>query len=353
MSRIIQVHDTDYKVKVRSDGLDTSTGTITLDVGIGGQVFIKGDLTVEGLSTTVNTNNTTIQDNRIVLNTGQTGTTGITAENRTAGITVYRGGGSYPDASILFDESVSWYDNQTNTDKSGAFVFKIGPLLSGIRTNSIVTDNKDRNLNLLGPSPNSSENSIGTGRGVIAVHGVPDYDIRVQNKRDSNQQAWWDSIPNVKWVNGAIAEYFNVNPPAFIEKDNSRLEITDADQSDPETKLNLSLNSLTTAQFKPSQVTFDSLNLKFTTGKIETTDQGLDLILNSAGSGSITIGSDVNPSSLRVILSTIDPDQTSNSVRLYTKTETYGGTGVYFVNNESTRDELVSRRKALAYSMIF
>ena len=353
MSRIIQVHDTDYKVKVRSDGLDTSTGTITLDVGVGGLVKINGDLTVEGLTTTVNTNNTTIQDNRIVLNTGQSSGAGITPENGTAGISIYRGGGSFPDASVLFDESVKWYDNQTNTDKSGAFVFKVGQLLSGIRTNSIVTDNKDRNLNLLGPSPNSTE--IGTGRGVITVHGVPDYADRINAKLnvDLNQSAFEEAIPNVKWVNGAIAEYFNVTPPSFIEKDNSRLEVFDVDDSDPETKLNLSLNAVTTAQFKPTQVTFDSLNLKFTTGLIETTDQGLDLTLNAAGSGSITIGSDLNPSSLRVVLATLDPDQASNSIRIYTKTETYGGTGIYFVNNQATRDELVSRRKALAYSMIF
>lgn len=353
MSRIIQVHDTDYKVKVRSDGLDTSTGTITLDVGIGGVVYVKGDLTVEGLTTTVNTNNTTIQDNRIVLNTGQNGTTGITPENGTAGVTIYRGGGNYPDASVLFDESIKWYDNQTNVDKSGAFVFKIGQLLAGIRTNSIVTDNKDRNLNLLGPSPTSSE--VGTGKAVVSVHGVPDYADRINARLnvDLNQSAYEEAIPNVKWVNGAIDAYFDVNPPGFIEKDNSRLEIFDTDASDLETKLNLTLNAVTIAQFKPTQITFDALNLKFDTGSIETTDQGLDLNLNSAGSGSVTIGSSINPSSLRIVLATSDPDQVPNSVRVYTKTETYGGTGIYFVNNQATRDELVSRRKALAYSMIF
>jgi len=353
MSRIIQVHDTDYKVKVRSDGTDASTGTITLDVGVGGLVKINGDLTVEGLTTTVNTNNTTIQDNRIVLNTGQTGTTGITPENGTAGVTVYRGGGSFPDASVLFDETVKWYDNQTNTTRSGAFVFKIGQLLSGIRTNSIVTDNKDRNLNLLGPSPTSGE--VGTGKAVISVHGVPDYADRINAKLnvDLNQSAFEEAIPNVKWVNGAIASYFSVTPPGFIQKDNSRLEIFDTDASDPETKLNLALNAVTIAQFKPTQITFDVLNLKFSASSIETTDQSSDLSLNAAGSGSVTIGSDLNPSSLRIMLSTVDPIQTSNSVRLYTKTETYGGTGVYFVNNQATRDELVSRRKALAYSMIF
>jgi hypothetical protein len=353
MSRIIQVHDTDYKVKVRSDGLDTSTGTITLDVGIGGLVKINGDLTVEGLTTTVNTNNTTIQDNRIVLNTGQTGTSGITPESGTAGVTVYRGGGNYPDASVLFDESVKWYDNQTNTTKSGGFVFKIGELLSGIRTNSIVTDNKNRNLNLLGPSPTASE--IGTGTAVVSVKGVPDYDERINRKLsvDLNQSAFEEAIPNVKWVNGAIATYFNVTPPTFIKKDNSILEIFDTDSSDSETKLSLLLNAVTIAQFKSTLVTFDNLALKFSEGLIETTAPGLDLTLNSASGGSVKIGSDINPSNLRVILSTDDPSQESNSVKIYTKTENYGGSGIYFVNNQATRDELVSRRKALAYSMIF
>ena len=36
-----------------------------------------------------------------------------------------------------------------------------------------------------------------------------------------------------------------------------------------------------------------------------------------------------------------------------TKPEAYGGSGIFFVNKENTRDELISKRKAIAYSMIF
>jgi hypothetical protein len=56
---------------------------------------------------------------------------------------------------------------------------------------------------------------------------------------------------------------------------------------------------------------------------------------------------------LKITTAAQDPAQTPGSIVLYTKPETFGGTGIYFVNNETTRDELVSRRKALAYSMIF
>ena len=352
MSRIIQVNDSDYKVKVRYDGLDESSGTITLDVGIGGTVFVKGNLTVEGQTTTVNTTNTAIEDNRIVLNTGQTGNDGITPDDKTSGVDIYRGPGKDA-ASVLFDEKVSWYDNQTNTDKTGAFIFKVGSLLTGIRTNSITTDNKDRNLNLLGSSPRPGE--VGVGRAVVSIHGVPDYADRINRKLDIelNRAAYDEAIPNVAWVNDALLGFFETTPPVFLKKSDSILEIFDAGEGDLETKLQLILDGVVNTQFKTTSTTFDALSLRLSLGTIQTLDLGLDLVLNPAGSGAVTVGTELNPSSLRIVLTSADPVQAASSVQVYTKTETYGGTGIYFVNNQSTRDELVSRRKALAYSMIF
>lgn len=47
------------------------------------------------------------------------------------------------------------------------------------------------------------------------------------------------------------------------------------------------------------------------------------------------------------------PDKYTGGIKLYAKTETVSGTGVYFINPQDEFDEFVSRRKALAYSMIF
>ena len=351
MSRIIQVNDSDYKVKVRYNGQDDSNGVITLDVGASpGNVIVTGDLTVYGNTTTVESTTITMVDNIIVINNqlgenGQPTGSGILSPTGEAGIEIGRG--VYSAGQMLFSESLWWFDNQTNSNKQGAFVFKTkNTLLTGIRTNSITTNDKDQNLNLLGPSPHPGE--TGTGTAIISVRGVVNYADRINNKLyvEENQTAYEEAIPNVKWVNDAIADFFNVTPPNFIARSDTRFQVYDTQNSDTESKASLFINGVTNAEFKISA--FTTQNLRFSNGLIETTDQGLDLTLRSAGTGSVTVDD-----SLKITLIAEAPAYTNGSVTLYTKPETYGGTGVYFVNNEATRDELVSRRKALAYSMIF
>jgi hypothetical protein len=351
MSRIIQVNDSDYKVKVRYNGQDDSNGVITLDVGTSpGNVIVTGDLTVYGNTTTVKSSTVSIVDNIIVVNNqlgenGQPTGNGILSATGEAGIEIGRG--VYSAGQMVFSESLWWFDNQTNSNKQGAFVFKTkNTLLTGIRTNSITTNDKDQNLNLLGPSPHPGE--TGTGSAVVAVDGVVNYADRINHKLyvEQNQIAYDNSIPNVKWVNGAIAGFFSTTPPNFIARSDTRFQVFDTQSGDAESKASLLINGVTNAEFKIDA--FTTQNFSLSNGTLSTTDLGLDLTLRAAGTGSVVIDDN-----LKITLTIADPDQTNGSITLYTKSEAYGGTGVYFVNNEATRDELVSRRKALAYSMIF
>jgi hypothetical protein len=358
MSRIIQVNDSDYKVKVRSNGQNDSNGTVTLDVGTDGKVIVTGNLTVFGETTTVASTVVAITDPTFVINNqvrypdnapGQQEAfgNGINTPTGEAGIIIGRG--IHPDgnAEIFFSESLYWYDNQTNSTKQGAFVFKTAnTLLAGIRTNSITTNDKDQNLNLLGPSPNPDETGFGTA--ILTVHGVSDYADRINNKIlvDEDQQAFDEAIPNVAWVNGAIATYFDATPPAFIQRGDTTLRVYDTSESDVESKLDLKINGVVNTTFKIDEFTVQ--DFRFSNGTIETLTLANDLILRSSGTGTVTIDD-----TLKINLVDEDPTQAGGSVKIYTKDETYGGTGIYFVNNQDTRDELVSRRKALAYSMIF
>ena len=237
------------------------------------------------------------------------------------------------------------------------FIFKTADtLLAGIRTNSITTGDKDIGLNLLGPSPGPAESGIGSS--VVSVIGVPDYADRINRKLsvDQNLVAYESAIPNVEWVNGALSSYFNNNPPPFIQRDNSILRLFDATVSDTfGTRLELKLEGVVNAIFRPYEFTVQ--DLKISNGTIETVSEGNDLVLKSKGSGSVTIGDTLDPNNigdnLKMILVTLDPEQTNGSVKIYTKNEAFGGTGVYFVNSQNKRDEFVSRAKAIAYSMIF
>ena len=76
--------------------------------------------------------------------------------------------------------------------------------------------------------------------------------------------------------------------------------------------------------------------------------EGSDLVLTNPGAGSIKVEDD-----LKLGIVTEDPAVAVDGIKLYAKDEAFGGTGVFFVNTKETRDELISRRKAIAYSMIF
>ena len=112
MSRVLQVSDANYRVKVQSGGkifLDTGTNT--------GDVIITGNLTVRGNTTTVDTANMTIEDNIILLNKGETGGSGITETK--SGIQIQRSENSesatFPDAQLVFDESKYYWDPITES----------------------------------------------------------------------------------------------------------------------------------------------------------------------------------------------------------------------------------------------
>ena len=154
MSKIQTYGTDDYRLIINPGG------KITLDVGTTGDVEIVGNLTVGGELTTINSTNLDIEDNIITLNKGETGA-GVTLV--TSGISIDRG--IIPNAELLFDESVSWYDSQTYGVSSGAFTFATNEgNLIGIVTNSIATkDNSDLVL-------------LGTGVGRVTVTGTTNYE---------------------------------------------------------------------------------------------------------------------------------------------------------------------------------
>jgi len=105
MSRIVVVPNSNYKVQV------STGGTITLDTQAGGAgygtVLIKGNLDVLGNTSYIESTNSSIKDNIIQLNAGDTtNVSGITGN--TAGLEIERG--VKTPAQFLFNETVSHWD---------------------------------------------------------------------------------------------------------------------------------------------------------------------------------------------------------------------------------------------------
>ena len=89
--------------------VSASAGAVTIglpdDVTIGGSLVVTGDLTVSGSTTYLNTATLEVEDNKVVLNSGATGTPTIDA-----GIEVERG--DFPNAELFWDESEGkWTSN--------------------------------------------------------------------------------------------------------------------------------------------------------------------------------------------------------------------------------------------------
>ena len=177
MSKYLNIPNGDYKVKVQNGG------SITLDTGYEeGTVYVTGNIVVQGNTTTIQSEDLTVRDNIIVVNSGETGS-GITLD--IAGMRFDRG--VLSDGYFLFDENITWRDPITETTKTGGFVFRNqASALVGIRTNSISTGGGDLFL-------------INAGTGVISVEGTNNYELNVVDD---------DHITNKKYVDDAISTAF-------------------------------------------------------------------------------------------------------------------------------------------------
>jgi hypothetical protein len=80
------------------------------------------------------------------------------------------------------------------------------------------------------------------------------------------------------------------------------------------------------------------------------------LVLSAGGSGNVRIDD-----GLIVTATPFQADDASapgsnapdEGVKLYGDTESTGNTGLYFVNSNSTNDEIISNNRALVYGMLF
>jgi|DEB0MinimDraft_6_1074348.scaffolds.fasta_scaffold00005_31 hypothetical protein len=332
-----------YRVKI-NDG-----GTVDFRAGDGltpattGTFNFYGNLNVVGTTTTLDSQDLNITDNVIVLNNGETGN-GVTLN--TAGFIIDRG--NFPDAKLLYDEDVTWYDSRTGgvDANKGGWVFK---------------DNNNQTIgiftNFVGTFADDDLVLLGEGQNVVSVRGTVSYekqlwpysgdDITPNVNLEDRLSAPYDddAIPNIRAVKDYVKAYNAYNFTDTIESGDTTVSVADQDETSSQSLAMITVDSSEVAKFY--QASIELLEVKIETNRISTINLNSNVVIEGTGTGSVEFGT---PALFPKIT---DPVAPSDGVKIYAKTEADGGTGIYFINENSTQDEIISRNKALLYSIIF
>jgi len=338
----------DYNIKA-ADG-----SRITLDTGpasSGGEVRITGNLTVEGDTTTVQAENLNVEDNIIIVNFGETGA-GITLNY--AGIQADRG--TEDPAGLFYDETIdSWIFVKggpaiNEGDLDTPFNFSD----SRIKIKEIITDSSvdDGDLTL-----------IGTGTGVIKVIGTVNYEDQITHD---------DDIPNKKYVDDSI-----LNNPTFqiVAPQTQDTKVVIADKeitpnlSNQPGSLAYFTATTTYSTFGESAVSIivdNQLNAQFYTNRTEIFDLELsgteittrssitneNIFVRTQGTGKLQTNYAIQVEKIAGV-----PAYVSGNTLIYAAEPSIGTTGLWFVNDSTEtakrNGELISKNKALVFSMIF
>lgn len=407
MSKIVRVQGGDYKLIV---GSTTTPGYITLDtnptgeINPQGKVTITGDLEVLGNTTTVQSETLAIKDNIIYLNVGETNA-GVATLGTSSGLTIDRG--TLSDVSFVWDELVASDDPTGAISESaplGAFVFQDAlSNLRGIATNSINT--LDSGLAI----------RVGAGNNAIYVAQTANYEDRIFDyaklfsvytisriQRASNIVTVYTNTPHdmsifdrvtvnctsKPTINVILAQITGVPSPTSFTYANAGLNIPlgapgsesgtvrpDAiidDDRIPNTRavVDFATNAVLGAvsdkiqenDTKVQTYDFDTSGVSKITFEI---DGGQRAVVNNNGLtvDNIRINNNniSNTSNDNILFDNVlnipnrasVPTTPSGYVKLYSKSSAgTGGTGLYFVNGLGTNDELISKTKALLYSLI-
>lgn len=362
-------------VKVNGDyNIKTGEGnTILLDTGPNiGTVRVTGNLVVEGNTLTVEAENLNVQDNIIILNFGEPGP-GVTVGDGYSGIQIDRGfapdSSVIPPASLLWDETSESWQLALGTPESG-----FNWSSSRLRLKEILTDpdTDDGDLTL-----------IGTGLGVLKVIGTLNYE---------NQVTHDDDIPNKKYVDEAVVSLSTYQ----IKRDDTRIIAFDTNNPltgdyfvppigpfsamPAESEIAVIIDNKRVVSFRKRVTEFTGLSI-FTEDPV-VNDIGDPIPGNPPeNQGAVVIQADNTNTNIRletngtgkVVITYaqsfehhgLSPAHVASTTILYGTTPGTGTTGLRFVNTRAskeldgtinpsfTNDELVSKNRALLFSMLF
>lgn len=343
MSRIVNISEDNYRLKVKA------AGTITLDTGDefgfpAGNIIVIGNLDVKGTTTTVESSNTTIKDNILQLNYGQTGDGISSALNYQAGLQIGRG--NLSDAMFVFDDSVTHYDPYTPDNAlSGTFVLKTyDDNLNGLQLTTIATDGvRDLHFDL----HNSTDNTlklVNVDPTLYATSVFGSDPIPATFPPTTNED---NILVNKRYVQSYITS--GLVTPGMADVTRIHLGTTKAEAFT--SSIGFYVNSAQRALITSLGLAVDNISLYQNT------------INNTSGTNNLILTSANSIVEVNAVLELDDrlssPSPAPNTTKLYSMqqltpqlSEYPGKTGIFFTNSVNS-DELISKNRALLFSILF
>lgn len=349
MSKIVNVENGGYSLRVQPGQdiiLDTTRGTAQ-----SGNVVVKGNLEVGGSTFNITSTDVNLIDNVITVNydPDNAAINGIPAsKNYVAGLTVARG---------TAPEGRFWWNDQTmvtmnGLNLQGAFEFTRQDL--GYTPVVIKSIHSQGTLYL------------NTGNGVISVQDSNSYEDNVYNynqdktaiveayNEDTGETTTYkhpDLIPNAKGVADFVEYVLAAQGTNLISDVDTNIEARDFSTTGSVSDITFVVDGTEVMNANLTAVTINDVVISNNTIKSQTQS---DLILGSPGDSSVRIDDSliINETPGENTNST-DPLAPNEGIKLYSKTEDIGKTGLFFVNKDNNRDEIVSKNRALLFGMLF
>lgn len=331
--------------------------------GNNGTVYVWGNLNVVGTTTTIDSNDLVIGDKILILNKNEPGlnngaTAGVSVDG-ISGLSIARGGPASPNenANLVFNQNKNW--SYAGVTTSGMWEALIGPPAGGIGEPSgiilaaIRTGSASKDLSLLG-----AENPSAT----VTLTGVVNYTQRIVSRDNP------DDVPNKGYVDFAIESQpdrrriqlnFRNSQDIFVERPETNLEFTDSDVPgylgilEPQLKLTIGGNNWFNV-YNNRLVLGDIKILNGNEITMETADEKLILSTKADGPSLRKPSVEIDASlSLKIDNIYQVPLSENQTIKIYSKAQSTGNSGLFFVNSEGFRDEIPSKRRSFFASLMF
>jgi hypothetical protein len=350
MGQFLQVNG-DYNIKTAVDGV--RDGVITLDTGTNGKVIVTGNLEVKGNTVSINTTVLDIEDNIIVLNKNETGN-GVSL--RYSGIEIERG--SANNAFFILDDQDP--ENPVWNIATGQVDTPLNYSTSNIKLRKILTD----------PDTDNGDLTLGNGAGIVKVKGFDpltetnNYTNEIVNRISALDPTVDDILANKGYVDLAI-----LNNPSFQifapQNQDTKVIIADKDIT-PNISSQFGSLEYYNNQYPGYEVTESMVSIavdgeissRFFSDRLEVENliikdnsisaiADTNVLIKTLGTGNLQTNRAIQLDHIG-----INPATVVGSAILYSAGPSIGTTGLFYVNADNS-GELISKHKALLFSMIF